>query len=364
MNVNIVLNHMDKHFFSKSKSKINYNKEQHLREKISKICLYHFFSINEIQINEMIEANIPYFDNYFDVVYDYDFIKIGQLNDNDNDLIEDMNLHSGKKYLLLEFKKRNFVKYNDFLFQIKNPKLFILHVIESFRYLLGSLIKLHDNNICFFDLSVDNIMFDIDCGEKPILVHFQNSLQLELVNEECISTIIKGADLSYTYKPLEVHVLFYLIRNDLNTISSSFIEEIAEMYVKKLSVMNLFSLHFKETFKLSCIQSLEKYINKPKPFIIQDIIERNSKTWDSYSLSILYLHIFGNMARVFALKETFIGKLSILLSKNIHPDSSKRESLDNILGNFEKLFSQTKDWSFIKKISIDRMEKLFTLLTE
>jgi hypothetical protein len=118
MNVNIVLNHMDKHFFSKSKSKskvkiiLNQNKEQHLREKISKICLYHFFSINEIQINEMIEANIPYFENYFDIVYDYDFIKIGQINDNDNDLIENMNQYSKKRYLLLEFKKRNFVKYD------------------------------------------------------------------------------------------------------------------------------------------------------------------------------------------------------------------------------------------------------------
>jgi hypothetical protein len=54
MNVNIILNHMNKHFFSKSKKK-----QEHSREKISKICLYHFFSINEIQINEAIEANIP-----------------------------------------------------------------------------------------------------------------------------------------------------------------------------------------------------------------------------------------------------------------------------------------------------------------
>jgi hypothetical protein len=32
--------------------------------------------LNEIQINETIEANIPYYDNYFDFVYDYDFIMI------------------------------------------------------------------------------------------------------------------------------------------------------------------------------------------------------------------------------------------------------------------------------------------------
>ena len=361
IDIDIEIRQMHKHFFLKSYNKENIDStEDREKQFISKISPYHFWSINEIQISEIIEQ-IPYFSNHFDILYDYDFLQIGQLNEN---IIEKLNMNTKEKYLLLEFKKRNFIKCNDFLFQFKNPKKLILHSIDSFTYLLNSLIKLHKNNIYFFNLSFENIVFDMDCGEKPILVDFQNSLLIEKMNEEYITNIIRNSKMSYTCKPFEVHVLFYLICNNLNTISHSFIEEITEIYVKNLTVLNLFSLSFKETFKLLCVHSLEKYVNKPKTFIIQDIIERTKQSWDSYSLSIIYLHIFGNMSRVLYLKETFIGKLTILLSKNINPDFSKRESLEKIQENVDKLFCQFNDWSFVKNISIHKIEYLFSILCE
>lgn len=358
MNVNIEVNHMNKHFFPKLSQKIEKQSQKEQKTR-TKICLYDFFSINEIQISDIIEEAVPYYENHFDIVYDYDFIKIGQLNEN---IIENINVDIQKKYMLMEFKKRKCVKFNDFLFQFKDPKRIILNTLHSFSYLLDSLIKLYQNNICFFDLSVENIIFDLDCGEKPILVQFQKSLQLGKINEGYITQIIADTEMSYTCKPLEVHVLFYLIHNHLETISRTFIEEITEMYVKNVCVLNLFSLSYKESFKFSCIKSLERYINKPKSFIIQDIIERTCETWDSYSLSIIYLHIFGNMSRFFSLKETFIGKLSILLSKNIHPEPEKREKLIAIMVNYENLFSKFTDWSFVKKIPISKMDELLKIL--
>jgi hypothetical protein len=51
---------------------------------------------------------------------------------------------------------------NDFLFNLINPKLFIFHVIESFSYILKSLIGLNKNNICFFNLSPQNIVFNLE----------------------------------------------------------------------------------------------------------------------------------------------------------------------------------------------------------
>jgi hypothetical protein len=67
-------------------------------------------------------------------------------------------------------------------------------------------------------------------------------------------------------------VLFYLIRNDLHTISYSLIEEISEMFVKNLSILNFFSEKYKESYKNSCISVLKKYINQPKNEIIEDIL--------------------------------------------------------------------------------------------
>ena len=356
MKTNIEIDQMKKHFFTNKKKGENEKSDKIL----SQIRVYDFFSINEIQICEIIEEKIPYYYNYFDIIHDYDFAKFGQLSENS---IEKMDINTKEKYLIFEFKKRNLVKFNDFLFQFNKPKHIILQTITSFSYLLNSLLQLNNQKVCFFDLSIENIMFDLDCGEKPILLYFRNSLQMEKINEEYISKIIgkSKSNISYTCKPLEVHVLFYLIQNNLDTLSHSLIEEIVEIYIKNLCVLQLFSQNFIVDFKLSCILVLEKYINKSKKYIIQDIIG-TIQTWDSYSLSIVYLHIFGNISRVFALKETFIGKLTILLTKNIHPDSSKRESLEKTCETYENLFYQFKDWSFVTQMPMDKMTILFDVL--
>jgi hypothetical protein len=133
------------------------------------------------------------------------------------------------------------------------------------------------------------------------------------------------------------------------------------MFIKKLSILNFFSEKYKESYKNSCISILKKYINKPKNEIIEDILDNNDK-WDGFSLSVLYLHIFHNVSRVFSLKQTFINKIILELSKNIHPDPVMRSSLENMLENFNKLFNSETDWSYINSLSCDMMPTLFDIL--
>ena len=79
-------------------------------------------------------------------------------------------------------------------------------------------------------------------------------------------------------------------------------------------------------------------------------------------ISILFLNIVGNMSRVFSLKDNFITKFSILLSKNITPDFSKREKLKRTIERFDELFEEYPDWSFINSISDEKMELLMDKL--
>lgn len=360
MDIYVKTKQINKHFFFKV---IDYDDENEKKDDddLSKISVYNFFSINEVNICELINQ-IPYYSNNFNILYDYDFISVNQLSDKALEKINSIYIQNNQKYLLFQYKNIKCIKFNEYLFNISTPKIFILNVIESFSYLLNSLIKLNNKNVCFFNLSHKNIVFSLKNGNKPILTDFQKSLQLRKLNDKYISKIIENTD-DYTYKPLEVHVLFYLIHNDLQTISYSLIEEICEVYVKNLHILSLFSQNYKESYKLLCVKSLEKYINKTKLEIVNDIIERN-QTWDNYSLSVLYIHIIGNISRVFMLKNTFLSRLTIELIKNINPDSSKRENLETTLINYEKLYNEFKDWSFINKIPIKKMEKLFQILSE
>jgi hypothetical protein len=351
----------------KSKKQNNHFFINETKSLTSKVCRYDFFSANEINICEKIEK-IPYYYHYFLILQNYDFIKVGKLGEKvveDIDTIDLGNksndiINNKEKYLLFQYKNQYIDVFENFLFTLNTPKLFVLHVLESFSYLLDSLIKLSDLNICFFDLSTDNIVFNKDF--KPLLQNFQKSIYISKLNEDFICKLIPNIS-DYTHKPLEVHVLFYLITNNLNTITNDLILLITEKYVENLSVLNIFSQNYVEKFKKECVETLNKYINKPKSDIICDIIEHN-ETWDLYSLSIIYLHIIGNIYRLFELKGTFISKLSIYLMKNIHPNPSKRENLKSIRSIYDGLFEEFQDWTFINKISHEKMETLLEILNE
>lgn len=356
MNNNIEITNIYKHFFLDKKTIDSNDDSQETKKYKTKIVKKYFCSINEAKISNRIKKILYYTNNYL-IVEDYDFINIGQLNEK---IVEKMNLLENTKYLIFKYNNDFLIDFNDFLFNIVNPKLFIFYVIESFSYLLEGLIKLNDNNICFFNLSSKNIVFNLDCGEKPILKDFELSLIVSKLNEDYITNIIKNLN-DYTNKPLEVHLLFYLIQNDISSISYSFIEEICDFFIKNLTILDLFSDNFKNSYKELCKETLRKYINKPKEVIIEDILEQNDK-WDVYSLSILYLHILGNVSRVFSLKQTFISKFVLELTKNINPEPSKRMSLEELKKVYNKLFNEHNDWSFVNKMKNDKMSLLFSNL--
>lgn len=340
-------NNIKKHFLSQSYIKKNVYLTNTIK---SKIIDLNFYSKNEINICEIIKK-IPYYFHYFNTIEDYDFININQINEK---IVERLSLIDNTKYLIINYKNDNeFVLFHDFFYNIKSPKSFIFYTIDSFSVLLNSLIKLHENNICFFNLSPQNILFIFD---KPIIYNFQLSLQVLKLSDSYLINIIKNIE-DYTYQPIEIHILFYFVYNDINTISYSFIEEITEKYINNLTILNLFSESYKESYKLKCLMFLKKFINKQKKEIINEIIKYNNK-WDVFSFSLIYLHIFGNLLRVFALKEIFISEIIDELSKNIHPDSSKRLTLFETKIIFEKLFDLQLNWEFVEKINFDKMSLL------
>jgi hypothetical protein len=337
-----------------NRRKVNNNDENQ-----TKITVYDFFSINEIKIGEIIEE-IPYYRNYYDILTDYDFIDIGKIGEK---IIENVDLdakNKDKKYVIFNYNNEKRIGFNDFLFKLPNNnknKEFVFNILNTYSFLLNNLIKLNDNGVCFFELSAENIAFS--SYSQPFLKGFKNALIISDLNTSYIHNIIKNID-KYTCKPLEVHVLFYLIVNNEETMSLSFIEAICNNYVKNMDVLSLFSQNYKDSFEKSCVETLKKYINRPKSVIIDDIL-KYSRYWDNYSLSILYLHIIGNISKFFSLKGTFMNKFTLLLIQNIHPNPLKRETLKETSKKYDKLFDNS-DWGFINDFSSEKMKKLFHLL--
>lgn len=352
MNTNIDISLINRQIIRK-----NY-KDTREKQKRSRISLYDFFSINEIKVCKKI-LKIPYYVNYFDIMNDYDFIKVGEIKGRNIDKIDEfIGTKNGEKYILCQYNNEKMVFLNEYLFTLKNPKLFFSRIFDSYSYLLNSLIKLNKAGVCFFDLSTESIAFPIYM--IPLLKNFQNCLMTDSLDEAYISKIIKKMT-NFTYKPLEIHVLFYLIINNEETLSYSLIDIICDNYVKNMDVLSLFTQSYRETFKKTSIEYLTKYINKPKSLIILDILEF-SKYWDNFSISMLYLYIIGNICRFFSLKDTFMNKFTTILITNIHPNPTKRETLEQTSDKFNKLLEETNDWSFMKDVTLTKLEKLYNVL--
>ena len=320
----------------------------------SSICLYDFFCSNNIKICEKIKEKYNLSSRYH-IINSYSSIKISEVSEK----IYNYNTNNNNKYVLLQYNKVEQIDFNDFIFNLPNPKLFIYHVLESYSFLLNSLLDLEQIGICFFSLSTKNIVFHKNY--KPVLKNFETSLLIEKCSDINYFTEIIEKIEDYTYKPLEIHVIFYLIKNNENSLSFSAIDSICNNFVKNMSILSLFSQKYKENYYKLSMECLKKYINKPKIEIITEILT-NSSTWDNYELSTLYLHIIGNITRVFSLKDNFISNLTSVLSKSIGPDPTKRDTLLGSIEKLDKLYNEFTDWEYINLIPKEKMKKLYETL--
>lgn len=334
------------HYFSR-------NKEKTICNNRSTIINYSTFSVNEATIANKIKQ-IPYYSNFFSILEDYEALNISQLNEN---IIEKLKNTDNTQYYLFKYLDKNSIDFIDFLYNSTSIKKLIFDIINSFQHIFNGLHLLNENNVCFFNISPKNIVFLENFREKPVLNNFRLSLNLIKLNHTYILNILNKLD-DFTYQPLEIHILFYFVKHDITTISYSFIEEFCELFIENLNILRLFSEKYKKSYKEQCIETMKKYINLSKKDIIDDILERNNK-WDVYGISMLYLQIFGCISRVFSLKDTFISRITLELSRNIHPNSDKRMSLEETSNVFNKLLDEQSNWKFVDKLDNSKLEELF-----
>lgn len=326
----------------------------------TKIVNYSHFSINEANISHKI-SKIPYYSNFFSILHDYEELNISQLNENiiryDSLLLEKIKNAQANKYYLFKYSDKNSRDFIDFLYSSTSIKKLIFDIINAFQHLLYGLHLLNDNNVCFFDISPKNIIYLENYREKPVLHNFKFSLQVNKLNYTYFSHILNKLQ-DFTYQPFEIHILFYFVKHDMVSISHDFIEEFCENYVENLNIMRLFTENYKKIYKLQCIETMQKYINLSRNQVIDDIFERNKK-WDVYGISMIFLQIFGCISRVFSLKGTFISKITLELSRNLHPNSDKRMTLEETLNIFNKHLNDQYNWSFVNKLENSKLVELF-----
>lgn len=325
---------------------------------VSKIQIINDNALNEIYIGNIIK-NINGYINHFAPVIDSNNLnqkKISYNNINKCSIIK-----SKKKQDKITILKMDYIDgttFDQHIIDEKNNRELTFNIINSFIHITKAIKILIENKIVHFDLKEDNIMFNKK-RKLPILIDF--GLSRKFNNIENLSKNFDSLKkYFYIFAPryyiwsIEIHFLCYLI-NVKQNVSNDDIINIVNQYIKKNPIFNYFSPDFVLKYKNLCIQQL-KYYNL---FDINNRIKKILsfwKTWDSYSLSIMFLRIICILNYTGFSKNNFTTFFSEILIKNIHPNPKKRYSIEETKFKFSK-FIYDKNINNI--ISFKDVVKLF-----
>jgi hypothetical protein len=287
----------------------------------------------EIKIQSILET-IPYFELYFYTFFSYDDVKLGIMetedDDNDNnDKIEEITTQN--QLVSLKYKYIPKCSFDDYMmdkytFLMDNPedvnKKSIKHLFDIHAHLVRATNKLIPYHIIHFDINNNNIIIS---QEVPLIKPSNKCLYLldyDFV-KDYKSLFIQYPD----HKPLEMHVIYYLMGTTQPSISISNIYELCHEYETQYQDQDQPLLDIQ-----SGIDFLKTFSNLPKVHIIEELLKYSS-TWNQYFVSLFILRVIKE--KHYSTTNNFVLKWKEWLHASANIDPRKRVStvdqLDEIM---------------------------------
>mgnify|MGYP001449384507 FL=1 len=344
---------------------------------VSKIQRYDSSAVNEIKIGKMIQQ-LNGFEDHFAPVLKHCEIDIASIEDKEIGKCGILKKKKAKDFVVMKLQYIEGEDFMDYLVSQKNSVQLVSNIILSFNHLLKSLTMMASKDIVHYDVKGTNILFNIN-KEIPLLIDFGLSIVITSINKESLKKMFYVYAPEYYIWSLEIHYMCYLV-NKNDEPSSAELKEIAKKYVEgNKALQRNFSPSFLKKYEKKCINQLEKYNAMTFDRRIE-IILGYWKTFDNYSLSIMYLKFLHYININGFIDNQFIIFFSKLLLRNIDPNPDNRLNLIETIHTFNtflyqkninniKTFEQLTD-SFIenrkeldKKITLDKKNGLFETKT-
>jgi serine/threonine protein kinase len=264
---------------------------------VSKLQMNTFNARNEIYIGSLIQKISNYQLYYLPVISSCNITMASISQDiiDKCDIIEKGN----DKYKILELPYLQNISF-DTLFSdsTRSIRHLFLTFIETYKYVAIAIGNLIDNNIVHFDIKEQNILYSTKY-ENPILIDFGLSIPINKISNSNLKDYFYIYAPDYYLWPLEVHIINYILYEGKLTTDS----------IKRTASINYFSKFIKLDSATIIIQLLNFF-----------------KTWDLYSLSIMYLKFFNKLFKKGYFDNNFIILFSQLLLQNISPFPESRYS--------------------------------------
>ena len=206
-------------------------------------------------------------------------------------------LNAPEKYILVY--REELAPVHEF-FEKCTEKERVLHILTAYSHLIRGCRLLTQHDIIYENY--DKIGFNRQ--NQPVLFDFErNHAKMQ-------------------YLPIEAHVLAFLEKNDVLSLSKSNIEEICGNFLK------MYLFNHKRPTQRECVNMFVHFINKPKQ-VIMDEIEKYKNTWNNYGISYVFLEMLSYMTN--EMPPFFVNVLFDCVSV----DFNKRCASDKVLQKLE-----------------------------
>ena len=234
-------------------------------------------------------------------------------------------------------------------------KHMFLNLTETFKYLLDAIERLINNKIVHFDLKSDNILYNTITTD-PQIIDFGISLPIAELNDDNIPNYFYVYGPDYYVWPLEVHIISFIVNETREKLTEKDAEKIAKEYTNTNKALKVFSSEFIDLYRNACVKEIKKYVGENRKETVYKLIDFY-KTWDNYSLSILYLKTFEYIFSKGFERNSLIILFSQILVSNINPNPLKRLSINETREKFNELFyvdEKVKDYiDLVKSFDYD-----------
>lgn len=334
---------------------------------ITKLQKNDFNASNEINIGKILMNNDKYY-IYCSPIITSCPINIRNITNSKN--ISDCDIvteNDNFNYIIMDMTYIPNKLFYDFFLSNINKQFIFSSINSSYIYLLNSLEFLNSQNVVHFDLKGDNILYNLTTN-NPLIIDFGISIPITHLNKKNFNKYF------YTYAPeyytwcLDIHVINYLIYETNLSLTDYDIKDISRKFVDNNKGLSLFSSEFKELYYNDCYNELKQYINISSDIVIKKLLSFH-KTWDNYSLSIIYLKLLDYIYNKGFSNNSILILFSQILLFNISPNPNKRLTLENSRIKFNSIFQNTTNnlqsyYSLITNINFDNEESIRTMKKE
>ncbi len=328
------------------------NKKEIEDGKITKAQVLNKFSQKEIEISKKIIDSYPKdYDEHFSPItntcLDVDMVKIEKE-------IEKCNaIKDTKKFVLSEMKYEGKTTLGEYLLlKSKSKELLLRELFYSFEKIIESLEKLHEINIIHLDLKENNLIYSNN-KERPIIIDFGLSGDLDKIEKTEKDIFFVHA---YDYEPwcIDISIITLIVNENLKeiTITQSIYEKTIKKTIENYTEVNTSVLkNHKKKYQEKLKNYFKGFINKKFKDVMDELM-KNSKTWDIYSILIMYNYFLLNIFQKKSNEELDenLQLFTNMIEDNLYCLPYERKTAKDILVEYKKIKKNLSLKDFSKKI--------------